>query len=142
MDCIFHINLNSTASSKRFPGNTAGDFTSHLSERIVLRQGLWFCSLTHCQLPAKPSSLVSICCDACVESAVGEKKLPIIAVTALKTTRPSRVTWVPVKVSELSDVRLYIKTASGSEQSFPSGTSYCTLEFRHQDEVVPTCAKR
>ncbi len=129
MGSSYNIYLSSEDSRTSFPGNSSSDFLCLLPERLRTDDGDWFCALLELQLPQIPENPVYACCNLCVDSIAGEYQLPVLTRISDKVTRPSHVTYVPVKTCEVETIHLYFYDSIGRAVSFTRGTSYCTLRI-------------
>lgn len=127
MEHTRHIYLSSRDPA--FPENSPSNFRCLLPERMQLSGANWWCCLLELRIPENISEPLYLCSDACLESIVGQKKLPVLGMIGGKITQPNHVTYIPVKVKDISIIRLYICDSLGHPVSFSSGTSYCSIRF-------------
>ncbi len=136
MDHTFHVYLNSEASKETFPANDSGAFTQLLPERVILEpHGKWYCRVTACNLGFKLTKPHYLLCDFCSESSVGERKKPILCLLFHKLSEIVNPQWVPVKLRELSQVKIWVQRVDNpSSLSEKTGITYCILEFKKDTE--------
>lgn len=132
MESSFYVYLSSQDSTNNFPDNSAFDFTLLLPERIFLEGDKWWCGLIQCHLTSAPKQDVFICTDICAESVTGSSRLPVLRRIRTKVFEASHVTYVPVKVRELSSIRVYIRDKRGNSLPFSAQTSSCVLHFQRK----------
>lgn len=105
----FHIYLSSEDSKRTYPRNSPADYTTILPERLQLNKGTWWCGLVELQLTDSLDKPCYLCTDVCTNSIVGELSLPVLCLIRNKSTQPKTRVYAPVKTSELSNIRIYLK---------------------------------
>ena len=130
----FYVYLSSDDSKIYFPDNVPAKFTVKLPETLHLR-GKWQLALCDVQYPSiekkQPEQLLLLT-DICQDSIVGETRMPILRRFKYTTegyTSFGVFYYVTLKNREVDRISVYLRTDSGEEPSFVSGTVKCTLHF-------------
>ena len=132
----FYVYLSSDDSKIYFPDNKAAHFTIKLPEILHLR-GKWQLALCDIQYPSiekkKPEQLLLLA-DICQDSIIGDTRSPVLRRFKYRTrgyTDFNVLYYVSLKNREVDRISVYLRTDSGEEPSFVSGTVKCTLHFQH-----------
>lgn len=125
----FHIYGYSRHSKDLYPHNRGDNFVIPLAKPLHL-EGEWECGLLQFQYNAATDTPYYVCCDAVVESHVGDYKLPVLRRVRLKNIQYSHMIYVPLKVHDFNSIRVYMRSWNNKPPlSVISGT-HCTLHFR------------
>ena len=128
-------------NSDHFSTNTGTDYTFVLSKSVLLAKGKWSCALVSLLLTKTLSSPVYLCVDVCGESIVGNFTLPVLRSILDSYTEPVNLAYIPVRVLELSRIRVYLRTQTGQPVSLSDIDSSCTLHFRMQELTMKLQSK-
>ena len=106
---------------------------SQLPEVLQLT-GSWEVALCQLCLPKLKSktNVLFIFSDICVDSIVGDERLPIIRWTPVPRrgfVEVLQLQYVPVRWQQLSNILVQVNSDIRDEASFDGGTSFCTLHF-------------
>jgi len=126
-----------SSDSKHFhPNNTTGDFNVHLPVPLDFT-GNWTVALTKFTISRwskktfKPE--LYVCSDVVEHTVVGESEIPLLRRVYVKGAgnqifdTPYQV---PLRITELSDLRVYIRNVDNVPASFLQGEVSVTLVFR------------
>ena len=133
----FYVYVSSRDSKETFTANTASDFSVLLPDRLYFHPVEdWSCGLVELFVPEAVNEPAYLCSNFSKSSIVGEHHLPVLRRIVGVVSDPSHVTYAPIRSSEISIVRLYIKRGDGQKVSFESGETDCTLHFiRHHESA-------
>ena len=96
--------------------------------------GSWEVALCQLCLPKLKSktNVLFIFSDICVDSIVGDERLPILRWTPVPRrgfVEVVRLQYVPVRLQQLSNILVQVNSDVREAASFDGGTSFCTLHF-------------
>ena len=116
----------SSKVTANYPENTASDFTAQLPRTI---SGVKECGIVEVRLPASPKNPLFVCADFCAESIVNSKTLPVLRRVSQKTFLPSFITYIPLRVQDFDNIRIYLCKESGEPISL-QGETKVTLHLQ------------
>ena len=128
--------FSSDKSKDYFPNNSPARFRSHSSAPLVLK-GLWKVALMEVSVSTSfpKTDALFIYSSICHESIVNGYSMPLLR--RLMFTEPGNWStildsphYIPVKVSEIRDIDIFVTDEQGDTASFLNQTSTITLHFR------------
>lgn len=128
--------MSSDKALKYFPSNTAYRFSTHLNIPLVLH-GEWKVALVEADITSSipKSEAIYLYSNTCGESIVDGEQKPLLR----RLTASGPGIWsslfevphyVPVKITELFDIDIYITDNKNDLASFINQTSTITLHFK------------
>ena len=129
--------LSSNDSSDYFENNTPANFMVQLNRQLQF-DGYWVVALTEFSTNSWTSDKTSdvyVCCDVCQESFFGTKELPLLRRVFLGSVKENNTVYttpyyVPMKVGQMQQIRVYITDRDGNLVSFLDGPVNVTLHFK------------
>lgn len=136
---MFHVFLSSGDSISHFTDNKATDFTVQLPETLHFHSGVWSCGLVdlECSKMKGSKETFYVCADFVETSIANDRKMPVLRRVSTRDmvgrsiwTTFGDVIYVPVNVTSLSKMRLYIISEQNRSLPFAEDTDLrCTLRF-------------
>ena len=122
-----YIFLSSTDCANTYPSNNVWDFTVDISQHVNL-SGNWEVALMELQYTGARSELY-IYSDICSSSYVNNGFLPLLRI-GNKSMSFQHPYFLTIPHSNISHIRIYIRTKSGETPAFTPKVLRCTLQLR------------
>lgn len=139
-----HLYLSSQDSLDIRKNNNPSDFWIQFPRTYTL-EGHWMCAVKEISFTSNftpKSSRLYLCCDIVEESYVRETSLPVLRnieiqsrYKKLKASEFSSPTYVPVKVTNLNTIRLYLLDEHLNQVEFQSSDLHCVLHLKRREWV-------
>ena len=133
-----YLFLSSSDSIPHHPSNMTQDFILELHKPLEL-EGEWEVALTDIIYEEQPFAgrVVVVYSDLCGESYIGERMGPVLRpMLASRKSRRSEVFqapyYVPVAVTSVSRIRVYIKDREMNQLSVTNRPTVCSLHLRRK----------
>lgn len=128
--------LSSDDGKSFYPNNTSYDFRIKLN-RTLQFDGYWVVALTEIRISEKAQKDVElfVCSDLCQDSFVGSSEQPLLRRVFYEDVKNSNIIYtqpyyVPVKLTDVQQIRIYIKDENGNDASFLKKKVTVTLHFK------------
>ena len=130
--------LSSTDSSNYF-NNSPNNFTVQLNRQVQF-DGYWVVAVTDFNIKNYKQNKTNeheifLYCDICQETFVGGREIPLLRRIVLNSDQKTNIIfttpyYIPLKVSQLQQIKIYIKNRKGDPVSFQTEEVTLTLHFK------------